>query len=113
MKKLFSARDIRVHDGLVPKPLRDSLVRLIRAPIWAFGWKSDAAKDNFNFWHCHFAGGDSRSRRNCEAELAEIPELAPVYRLWKLLQAGPLKGHEPLRVYANGHTYGVEGQIHT
>lgn len=29
-----------------------------------------------------------------------------------MLAQGPLKMHEPLRVYANAHTYGVEGYVH-
>jgi SM-20-related protein len=36
-----------------------------------------------------------------------------VVELWRLLQAGPLRGHQPVRVYANSHTFGVEGYVHT
>ncbi|WP_413297866.1 2OG-Fe(II) oxygenase [Brevundimonas phoenicis] len=29
-----------------------------------------------------------------------------------MLQAGPLEGHAPVRVYANGHTFGGDGHLH-
>lgn len=53
------------------------------------------------------------SRVNCESELASRPPFAPVMELWKIFEQGILQGHEPIRIYANSHTYGVEGYVHT
>ncbi|MEH6418615.1 2OG-Fe(II) oxygenase [Pseudomonas sp. CGJS7] len=105
--------DVAIYDDIVPVDLQRSILKLVRRPIWAYGWKSVKAANRFCFWHAHFAGGEEDSRASCEDELAGNALAAPVHELWKLLSANILKGHEPMRVYANGHTYGVEGYVHT
>jgi len=105
--------DVTVFDDLVPLELQRGILNLVRRPIWSYGWKSIKDRHRFCFWHAHFAGGEEENRASCEEELASNPAAAPIRELWKLLSADILKGHEPLRVYANGHTYGVEGYIHT
>lgn len=102
-----------VTDDLVPRALQTKLTDLVRQPIWQYGWKSNSRRDRYCYWHAHFAGGDGRSRRNCEEDLISKPQLFPILELWGLLKTGPLAGHEPLRVYANSHTFGVEGYVHT
>ena len=105
--------DVTVLDDIVPLELQRRILKLVRRPIWSYGWKSIKDRDRFCFWHAHFAGGDEENRASCEDELAGNLAAAPVHDLWKLLSADILKDHEPLRVYANGHTYGVEGYVHT
>jgi SM-20-related protein len=105
--------EVTVLDDVVPLALQRELLALVRRPIWAYGWKSLRNRDRFCFWHAHFAGGEEDHRTSCEAELAANAQAAPVHALWKLLSQGILRGHEPIRVYANGHTYGVEGYVHT
>jgi len=109
----FSKDDVHVWDGLVPKPLRERIGALLQRPIWQYGWQSNNKLNRFCHWHAHFAGGGINSRRSCEEELEDKVELSPVRELWLLLSSGPLAGHEPLRVYANSHTYGIEGYVHT
>lgn len=104
---------VLIHDDLVAEPLRRDLLRLVRRPIWAYGWKSVRDHDRYGFWHAHFAGGDEETQSSCAAQLAANAAAAPVQALWQVLAGGLLQGHEPLRVYANGHTYGVEGYVHT
>jgi SM-20-related protein len=104
--------NLLVTDDFVPPQLQDALCKLAQQPIWQYGWRSNSRRERFAYWHAHVAGGDSCSRSNCEDELAANQQFAAVYALFKLLQLGPLKGHEPLRVYLNGHTYGVEGYVH-
>lgn len=101
-----------VTDEFAPQKLQRALTEIARQPIWQYGWRSNTRRERFSYWHAHVAGGDGQSRANCEAELASKPEFGAIYALFKLLQAGPLQGHEPLRVYLNGHTYGVEGYVH-
>ncbi|WP_285318242.1 2OG-Fe(II) oxygenase [Stenotrophomonas maltophilia group sp. Smal35] len=105
--------DVDVVDDLVPDELRRDILRLVRKPIWAYGWKSVKSEDRFSFWHAHFAGGDKESRQGCLAELAANEAARPIHELWECLSQTVLAGHEPLRVYANAHTYGVEGYVHT
>jgi SM-20-related protein len=105
--------EVDVFDDLVPETLRRDILRMVRRPIWAYGWKSVKEHDRYGFWHAHFAGGDEASRDDCEAALAANAGAAPINALWQLLSGTILKGHVPLRVYANGHTYGVEGYVHT
>jgi SM-20-related protein len=104
---------VGIRDHFVPEALRMSLMALMRRPIWAYGWKSVRARDRYGFWHAHFAGGDEDERSSCEDALAGLPASSPVLALWGLLSQNMLKGHRPIRVYANGHTYGTEGYIHT
>lgn len=108
-----SLETVTVLDNLVPRSLQQRISALISGPIWQYGWRSNTRLDRFCFWHAHFAGGDQHSRASCEAELAAKPHLAPILELWKLLEKELLQGHEPLRIYANSHTYGVEGYVHT
>ncbi|MGH8083769.1 MAG: hypothetical protein ACREPV_00640 [Lysobacter sp.] len=104
---------VDVFEDLIPESLRRNILRLVRRPIWAYGWKSIKEHDRYGFWHAHFAGGDEASRDNCEESLAANVSAAPIHELWKYLSTTVLQGHVPLRVYANGHTYGVEGYVHT
>lgn len=105
--------EVLVVDDLVAEPLQHALIRLVRRPIWAFGWKSVKENDRFGFWHAHFAGGNKDSRGNCLDELASNAAIAPVHDLWQCLSRSLLAGHEPIRIYANAHTYGIEGYVHT
>lgn len=104
--------DMLVTDDIADRQLLGEVHELIKKPIWAYGWKSNQRRDRYCFWHSHFAGGDGNSRQNCETELAANAMAGPVLRLWNLLKQGPLREHEPVRVYANSHTFGVEGYVH-
>lgn len=104
---------ILVRDEMVPIELQEQLAELAGRPIWGFGWHSNGRQDRYCFWHAHFAGSNGKSRLGCAQELSENQSAAPVMALWRFLEAGILQGHEPIRVYANGHTYGIEGYVHT
>jgi SM-20-related protein len=106
------ASEILVLDRLVPKGLRVRIGTLLRGAIWQYGWKSDSDRDAYGYWHVAFSGGDDRSRTSCEKQLAAQPDFCAINDLWRCLKHGHLAGHEPLRVYANGHTFGVEGYVH-
>lgn len=107
-----SANDVQVYDDLVPETLQRDLSYMLARPIWKYGKRSNTQNDRFPFWCAHFAGGDSKSRESCEEALKQNASGQAFYRLWLLLKEGPLKGHIPLRAYANAHTYGVEGYMH-
>lgn len=105
--------EVLVLEDSVPLALRREILGLVRRPIWAYGWKSVKDHDRYGFWHAHFAGGGEDDQLSCEPALAANVQAQPIHRLWRLLASGILEGHVPVRVYANGHTYGVEGYIHT
>ena len=106
--------EVSVLDDYVVASLRQELVSFARnIDMEIFGWKSNATNDRFSFWHTHFAGGDLNSRISCEQELYARNGVAPITKLWEFLKHGPLEGHLPLRIYANAHTYGSEGYLHT
>lgn len=79
---------------------------------WKFGWKSHEKSTTASFWHRHFAGFVSFSETpyNCESQLAGFPI---IHSLWRKLATNLLQGHRLIRCYANGHTYGNEGTLHT
>jgi len=113
LNSLPALGEVSVHENVVPTELQREILKLVRSPIWAYGWKSIKDHDRYCFWHAHFAGGDDKCTDSCEQELDGNDIAKPINELWKYLASDLLKGHVPLRAYANGHTYGVEGYIHT
>jgi SM-20-related protein len=79
---------------------------------WSYGWKSNASSDVYVHWHAHIAGGTRTSRNVCEDELANDLSATMIHRIWEQLRQEFLAGHKLLRVYANAHTFGLEGGIH-
>jgi len=107
------AKDVKVVDDLVDTSLMQELFELGASPIWQYGWRSNVKVDKYFFWHAHFAGRGIDNRTSCLDELNARADLRCVYELWSLLENTILSGHEPLRIYANAHTYGTEGFCHT
>lgn len=104
---------VEVWDDAVPKELQIRLSGLMDLNIWRYGWKASHEQTAYGFWHSHFGGDDGdASHANCEPDLIGRALMAPVLELWRMLQAGPLEGHVPTRVYANGHTFGGDGHLH-
>ena len=103
---------IEVWDDAVPSELRVQLSGLVDLNIWRYGWKANPNQQSHGFWHSHFGGDDDRSSKSCEHELLGRAVVKPVLDLWRMLEAGPMQGHIPVRVYANGHTYGGDGHLH-
>lgn len=104
---------INVLDDFVPAPLRLSLSALTERNIWRYGWKASASQTGHHFWHSHFAGDNETGQISCEDELCGRPLVAPILALWELIRDNLSPGHVPVRVYANGHTYGGDGHLHT
>jgi SM-20-related protein len=108
--------DIRVIDDTMPSALHEELTGFFSEPIWFYGWKSNAKKERAPnaHWNVFFAGNLKNEKPgNCEAELMGNEFFKPIQEFWQILKTGPLAGHEPVRVYANAHTYGTDGYVHT
>lgn len=103
---------IEIWDHAVPRELQVRLSGLVDLNIWRYGWKASPDQTGYGFWHSHFGGDDDRKDDSCEHDLLGRPLIAPVLELWRRLEAGPLAGHVPVRVYANGHTFGGDGHLH-
>jgi len=110
---------LRTVDDVMSEEQRRDVNNFLRdentKPGWAFGWRSNGNKDPFSFWHRHFAGyrqagSEINGTYDCEAEVSAIPL---IHAVWRQLADGELKGHRLIRCYANGHTYGSDGFVHT
>lgn len=116
---------IERNDDLLAPEAHRQVREFLDAPGWKFGWKSQAKKDPFSFWHKHFAGHvhpdhgwidpppdeEERGRVDRAAELARN---APViHALWQGLQATLMDGHRLVRCYANAFSFGCDGTLHT
>lgn len=111
---------IAKYDDCLREEDRARIYEFLKGPGWVFGWKSDPMTDRFSFWHKHFAGavlpdhyGDPSAGRqsDCSEELAERAPL--ILGLWRALSGSVLMGHRLVRCYANGHTFGSDGTVHT
>jgi SM-20-related protein len=107
-------------DDALDEEARKRIWDFLSIPGWKFGWKSDAKKDPYSFWHKHFAGntlpdhiarGGKERAYDCAEELLRT---APIlHELWIDLEKHITPGHMLTRCYANGQPYGSEGSIHT
>src|SRR5215475_15786281 len=92
------------------------IYEFLYAPGWQFGWKSSPKKDLFSFWHKHFAGSTKSDHQgaeqyDCADELAKIAPL--LHGFWQQISEKLLLNHTLVRCYANAHTYGSDGTLHT
>lgn len=95
--------EITVADGVLPTRLFAELAAFMQGPIWRYGHYSNLNHDRFSFWSSSFF--DYR-----DANKSDIPVV--VEAVWDFLSRGLLVGHVLERLYANAHTFGVEGGIH-
>jgi SM-20-related protein len=107
-------------DNLLQDDQRKLINNFLHGPGWKFGWKSRANTDVYSFWHKHFAGAiqpDHLSSERAEEPYDcadELQRKAPLlHTFWQGLEKTALKGHTLVRCYANGHTYGSDGSLHT
>ncbi|WP_365980691.1 DUF6817 domain-containing protein [Sphingomonas sp.] len=103
---------VEVLDDFIPPHLQQRLAALTERNIWRYGWKASPTQDRHYFWHSHFAGDNEDGEASCEGELLERPLMEPVLALWHFIRDTIATGHVPVRVYANGHTYGGDGHQH-
>jgi SM-20-related protein len=95
--------NVQVADGVLHKLLFCELTEYMQGPIWRYGHYSNLNHDRFSFWSSsYFDHRDTREK--------ELP--AVVGKVWDFLRGGLLAGHMLERLYANAHTFGVEGGIH-
>lgn len=104
----YTEDDIRIIDDAIPVPLLEGALNQINEQGFTFGWHSNRNKE-FSHWNTWFAGKNSKNRNDITKMLN-----GDVATIWSLIQyqyAGDVS--IPIRVYANGYTFGTEGYIHT
>jgi SM-20-related protein len=107
------ALELLLVDGLVPPHLALRLTALMQRNIWRFGWRAATTQTTHHFWHSHFGGDTEDGKTDCQHELENRPLMAPVLELWNLVRDRFCQGHVLVRAYANGHTFGSDGHLHT
>lgn len=107
-----AASEIEIWDDAVPQELMTRLSGLVDQNMWRYGWKARSEQSAYGFWHCHFGGDDGEEQKDCIHDLFGRPLVKPLLDLWRMLEAGPLRGHTAVRIYANAHTFGGDGHLH-
>jgi len=109
-----------ITENVLDEASRKQIFDFLSQPGWQFGWKSDPKADPYAFWHKHFAGSihpdhflkEGQGRQyDCAEELRRNAPL--IHGMWEHLQETALAGHVLMRCYANGHTFGSDGSVHT
>jgi SM-20-related protein len=107
------AAGVLVVDNVLPEQQRELVDNYLRRAPWQFGWKSASRKDDYSFWHRHFAGHrKSRSEEpyDCAEELLKASPL--MFAMWRHLAKTVFRGHTLIRCYANAQSYGTDGTSH-
>lgn len=106
--------EIQIADNLFSPALHREIVEFGQGLSWQYGWRSRRLGDRFSYWHSHIAGKGIDSRESCLTEL----RVNPLHRcLVEALEISRTKflgieNYYPVRIYANGHTFGNEGYLH-
>lgn len=79
---------------------------------WQYGWPQGTG-DPYSHWNIDFLGAGLDNQDDLEDRLRAREDAQPIVHVWERLRAGPLHGHRLVRCYANAHTFGVEGYVHT
>jgi hypothetical protein len=104
---------IAQFDSLIPaqrlKAVQDYFAGSVR---WKYGWPQ-GTHDPFSHWNIDFLDSGLHNQENLEHKLFGNADYKPLADIWDCLRRGPLYGHHLVRCYANAHTFGVEGYLHT
>ncbi len=99
---------INVRDNVVTTDELDKAYNYIDAANWTYGWPSNTDMP-YGHWNVDITNTSKSNPTDVSSSLPD--ELMPI---WKKLNAEFFKGTARLvRCYANRHTFGTEGYIHT
>ena len=106
-------RTFAQFDTLVPEPKLHAVQKYFADNVrWKYGWPQ-GNDDPFSHWNVDFLHSGNLNQEDLEHRLRGNPDFKPLLEIWEVLKAGPMYGHSLVRCYANAHTYGVEGYLHT
>jgi hypothetical protein len=105
---------VQRYDDFFPPDVWSRLLSYFREEAaFRYGWPSDKSVSEFTHWHLDFLNKAAPKQGDAETSLFSVPAFRAVADAWRYLQGSVLKGHRLVRCYANAHTYGVEGYVHT
>ncbi len=105
---------IAVHDGFLARHHVAMLFERLNARGWTYGWMADRSSNGpARHWHIGLADNGYQAERSCLPELEALSAWSDLLPLWDSIARMLPQGHQPTRVYANAHTYGVDGSLHT
>lgn len=105
---------IQVIDDALPAKLLNNVIHFFDYQVrWEFGSLSDREGFSFGHWNQELLKTSPRNKEDKERHLLDNEQYANIYQLWKYIKETWLTGHTLVRCYANAHTYGVEGYLHT
>lgn len=110
------AEMLHVQDDFLSTEQLKPIAQILRKPVWSFGWMSNPGMDHRSFWHVRF--GDFRMSRckdvvtQSERKQVFAVRYPEIHEVWIQLREMLFPEGELLRVYANGHTFGLDGGIH-
>ena len=95
----------------IPNFLSNELIEKVRGYVCNSGWHYGNTS-NYNLGYAHwsksFANAIMTNGLDLSSQLAE-----PILETWKHLQTNHAPNARLIRCYANAHTYGLEGYLHT
>ena len=100
-------------DNLIPQKRLRALQDYFAAKVrWQYGWPQ-GTNDPYSHWSMDFLKVKLENQEGMDDVLRANPDYKPLADVWEVMQAGPMRGHQLVRCYANAHTYGVEGFLHS
>jgi SM-20-related protein len=105
------AASIKVINNFVELAQLPALLGEVTA--WNYGPYAGLQGDTRPSWHVHLCGSrNPREKATHDEVLSASPVLEQVNDLWKLIKDDLAPGYGLVRVWASGHTYGLEGTPH-
>lgn len=99
---------MHIQNDVFTKAELQDCIDWLDAASWKFGWKSNVAKDH-GHWNVDIGKGGRHNTVSIEHNLPDI-----FMEVWHKVNNAFFNGEGTLvRCYANRHTYGTEGYIHT
>lgn len=104
---------IDVCDNFLARKNAADLFERLNNRGWTYGWIADKTTDSpARHWHIGLADNGYNAERSCLFALKDSKHFPELVDLWYAIAKKLPYGHQPVRVYANAHTYGVEGRFH-
>jgi SM-20-related protein len=105
--------NIQIVESFLSEEKTLSIYEALNVLGWHYGWRSNLASDEpFRHWHIEIADSGFSTKTSC-LELLDTSPLSNEIRevLLKLRKYLPENSY-PTRIYANAHTYGIDGRFH-
>lgn len=111
--KLGESMLLDVCNGFLQRDIAIHLFDRLNKSGWHYGWAANVESDSAaRHWHIELADSGLGSSKSCLNQLEARADFPELLQLWRDIQPRLPLHHMPTRVYANAHTYGVDGKLH-